>query len=92
MAEGHGVQTGGGGTRRMLAVAQQELALMIGISWQTTNEILKGMEARGILQVRRGGWRYWICQNSEHYQGETYVCLSLYQTPSPAKRIIQTSQ
>lgn len=55
MAEGYGVQGGQGGTRRVLAVTQQELALMIGISRQTTNEILKEMEARGILRVRRGG-------------------------------------
>ena len=46
---------GKAGTRRVLAVTQQELALMIGISRQTTNEILKGMEARGILRVQRGG-------------------------------------
>lgn len=32
-------------------VAQQELALMISISRQTTNEIRKGMEAQGILRV-----------------------------------------
>ena len=55
MAEGYGVQGGKAGTRRVLAVTQQELALMIGISRQTTNEILKGMEARGILRVQRGG-------------------------------------
>jgi len=54
MAEGYGVQGGKGGTRRVLAVTQQELALMIGISRQTTNEILKGMEVRGILRVQRG--------------------------------------
>ncbi len=56
MAEGYGVvQTGRGGTRRVLAVTQQELALMIGISRQTTNQILKELEAQGILQVHRGG-------------------------------------
>lgn len=55
MAEGYGVQTGRGGTRRVLAVTQQELALMIGVSRQTTNQILKGMEAQGILRVQRGG-------------------------------------
>ena len=55
MAEGYGVQSGKSATRRVLAVTQQELALMIGVSRQTTNEILKGMEARGILRVRRGG-------------------------------------
>lgn len=55
MAEGYGVQSGKGGTRRVLAVTQQELALMIGISRQTTNEILKGMEAQGVLRVQRGG-------------------------------------
>lgn len=55
MAEGYGVQTGRGGTRRVLAVTQQELALMIGVSRQTTNEILKKLEAQGILRVQRGG-------------------------------------
>jgi len=38
----------------MLAVTQQELALMIGVSRQTTNQILKELEARGILRVQRG--------------------------------------
>lgn len=56
MAEGYGnTQTSKAGTRRVLAVTQQELALMIGISRQTTNQILKGMEAQGILRVQRGG-------------------------------------
>ena len=36
-----------GGTRRVLAVTQQELALMIGVSRQTTNQILKELEAQG---------------------------------------------
>lgn len=54
MAEGYGIQSGKGGTRRVLAVTQQELALMIGVSRQTTNEILKGLEAQGILRVQRG--------------------------------------
>ena len=55
MAEGYGVQATGGGTRRVLAVTQQELALMIGVSRQTTNQILKELEAQGILRVQRGG-------------------------------------
>jgi CRP-like cAMP-binding protein len=55
MAEGYGIQTGRGGTRRVLAVTQQELALMIGVSRQTTNQILKELEAQGILRVQRGG-------------------------------------
>ncbi len=55
MAEGYGGQNGKGGTRRVLAVTQQELALMIGASRQTTNEILKELEAQGILRVQRGG-------------------------------------
>ncbi|MFN7641053.1 MAG: Crp/Fnr family transcriptional regulator [bacterium] len=42
MAEGYGAQGNKRGTRRVLAVTQQELALMIGVSRQTTNEILKG--------------------------------------------------
>jgi CRP/FNR family transcriptional regulator, cyclic AMP receptor protein len=55
MAEGYRVQAGKSGTRRVLAVTRQELALMIGTSRQTTNEILKGMEARGVMRVQRGG-------------------------------------
>jgi CRP/FNR family cyclic AMP-dependent transcriptional regulator len=55
MAEGYGAQGGKSGTRRVLAVTQQELALMIGVSRQTTNEILKGLEAQGVLRVQRGG-------------------------------------
>lgn len=63
MPEGYGLQSGQGGTRRVLAVTQQELALMIGVSRQTTNQILKELEAQGILQVQRGGWKYWICRD-----------------------------
>lgn len=55
MSEDYGVPGGHGGTRRMLAVIRQELALMIGISQQTTNEILKGLAAQGILRMERGG-------------------------------------
>lgn len=54
MAQGYGMQGGKSGTHRVLAVTQQELALMIGVSRQTTNEILKDLEAQGLLQVRRG--------------------------------------
>lgn len=77
MAEGYGVQAV---TRHLLAVTQQELVLMIGISRPTTNEILKGMEVRRILRVQRGDGdcglagtqvavdvvtRLWFCQGTK---------------------------
>jgi len=34
--------------------AQEQLALMIGVSRQTTNQILRDFKARGVLQVQRG--------------------------------------
>ena len=38
----------------MLAITQEELALMIGVSRQTTNQILGALKARGVLQMQRG--------------------------------------
>jgi CRP/FNR family transcriptional regulator, cyclic AMP receptor protein len=55
MAEGYGQRMDDGSTRRVLAITQEELALIIGASRQTTNQILKEAEARGILRVQRGG-------------------------------------
>lgn len=55
MAEGYG-QWGGAGarSRRSLAVSQEDLALMLAISRQTANRILKDLQARGLLRVHRG--------------------------------------
>ena len=46
MAESYGQRMDEGGTRRVLAITQEELALMIGASRQTTNQILKEMAER----------------------------------------------
>lgn len=55
MAESYGQRMDEGSTRRVLAITQEELALMIGASRQTTNQILKDMAQQGILRVQRGG-------------------------------------
>ena len=40
--------------RRVLQLAQEQLALMLGLSRQTTNQILKDLEARGALRLTYG--------------------------------------
>ncbi|TXH92776.1 MAG: Crp/Fnr family transcriptional regulator [Pseudomonas sp.] len=50
MAEGYGET----GARRVLHLAQEQLALMLGLSRQTTNQILKELEARGALRLTYG--------------------------------------
>ena len=50
MAEGYGET----GPRRVLHLAQEQLALMLGLSRQTTNQILKDLEARGALRLTYG--------------------------------------
>ena len=40
--------------RRVLQLAQEQLALMLGLSRQTTNQILKELEARGALRLTYG--------------------------------------
>ena len=54
MAQGYGQRTGDGSTHRVLAVTQEELALMIGISRQTTNQILNELKSRRVLRLQRG--------------------------------------
>lgn len=54
MAQSYGQATGSERTRRVLAVTQEQLALMIGVSRQTTNQILGELKSRGVLQVQRG--------------------------------------
>ncbi len=54
MAQGYGQRTEDRSTRRVLAITQEELALMIGVSRQTTNQILGALKARGVLQLQRG--------------------------------------
>lgn len=51
IAEGYGEVSG---ERRTLHLAQEQLALMLAISRQTTNQILKDLEAQGILRLTYG--------------------------------------
>ncbi|WPC05007.1 Crp/Fnr family transcriptional regulator [Pseudomonas benzenivorans] len=45
---------GEGEPRRVIHLAQEQLALMLAISRQTTNQILKELEAQGILRLSYG--------------------------------------
>ncbi|WP_137886028.1 Crp/Fnr family transcriptional regulator [Pseudomonas sp. 2FE] len=45
---------GEGGPRRVIQLAQEQLALMLAISRQTTNQILKELQAQGILRLTYG--------------------------------------
>jgi CRP/FNR family transcriptional regulator, cyclic AMP receptor protein len=55
MAQGYGQRHADGRTRRVLAMTQEELALMVGVSRQTTNQILNALQAQGALRIQRGG-------------------------------------
>ncbi|MBM7113176.1 Crp/Fnr family transcriptional regulator [Archangium primigenium] len=39
---------------RVIGVSQEQLAMMLGISRQTTNQLLKNLEAQGAIQLRYG--------------------------------------
>ncbi|MFY0572873.1 Crp/Fnr family transcriptional regulator [Archangium lansingense] len=52
IAEGYGNLRGG--ARRVIDVSQEQLALMLAISRQTTNQILKELEARGAVRLTYG--------------------------------------
>ncbi len=52
MAEGYGA--GGPGSRRVVSVPQEQLAMMLAISRQTTNQILRQLEGQGIIALRYG--------------------------------------
>lgn len=54
MAQGYGQAHATQGFKRALAVTQEELALMLGISRQTCNQILNDLKGRGIVDVQRG--------------------------------------
>ncbi len=41
-------------TRRVIALSQEQLSQMLSISRQTTNQILKDLEARQLVRVQRG--------------------------------------
>ncbi|GLZ88691.1 transcriptional regulator [Metapseudomonas resinovorans] len=51
IAEGYG---GLSGQRRVIQLAQEQLAMMLAISRQTTNQILKELEAQGALRLNYG--------------------------------------
>ena len=54
MAEGYGQWTAEGQSRRVIAISQEQLSLMLAISRQTTNQILKDLESRQLVRVQRG--------------------------------------
>jgi CRP/FNR family transcriptional regulator, cyclic AMP receptor protein len=55
MAQGYGQSHAEGRTQRVLAMTQEELALMVGVSRQTTNQILTQLKDQRIVRVQRGG-------------------------------------
>lgn len=54
MAEGYGQWNAEGQSRRVLTISQEQLSQMLAISRQTTNQILKDLEARQLVRVHRG--------------------------------------
>ena len=54
MAEGYGQWNADSLTRRVIALSQEQLSQMLSISRQTTNQILKDLEARQLVRVQRG--------------------------------------
>ncbi|BCG27760.1 transcriptional regulator [Pseudomonas tohonis] len=51
IAEGYGETSG---RRRVIHLAQEQLALMLAVSRQTTNQILKELEAQGVVHLNYG--------------------------------------
>ncbi len=54
MARGYGERVADAPAQPRLQVTQEQLALMLSISRQTVNQLLQGLQARGILRVQRG--------------------------------------
>ena len=54
MAEGYGQWTAEGRSRRVIGISQEQLSLMLAISRQTTNQILKELDSRQLIRVQRG--------------------------------------
>lgn len=54
MAQGYGQGTDDASSRRTLAITQEQLALMLGVSRQTTNQILNDLKERALIRVHRG--------------------------------------
>lgn len=54
MAMGHEQWADRTRTHRELSVSQEQIARMLGLSRQTTNQILQELQQAGWLQLRRG--------------------------------------
>lgn len=55
MAEGYGQWSGSApASRRSIALSQEDLSLMLSISRQTANQILRDLQARELVRVHRG--------------------------------------
>lgn len=54
MARDYGLGAGHHATRRVLAVTQEELAHMLGLTRQTTNQLLHELRDRAVVRVSRG--------------------------------------
>ncbi len=52
IARGYGER--GQGSRRVVEVRQEQLAMMLSLSRQTTNQLLKDLEARGVVRLKYG--------------------------------------
>ena len=57
IADGYGEGRPGApaGAAPLIRIPQEELAQMVALSRQTTNQILKELEAQGVLRLQRGG-------------------------------------
>jgi CRP-like cAMP-binding protein len=53
IAEGYG--EGGPAGRPLIRIPQEQLAQMVSLSRQTTNQILRDLAAQGLLRLQRGG-------------------------------------
>lgn len=54
MAQDYGQGPARSGTRRSLALTQEQLSLMLGLSRQTINGLLSELKSQGVIQVQRG--------------------------------------
>jgi CRP-like cAMP-binding protein len=54
MAHSYGQTANNGSTYRTLTITQEELALMVGVSRQTTNLILNNLKDLQLIRVQRG--------------------------------------
>lgn len=54
MAEGYGQLRQERASRRVISLSQEQLSLMLAISRQTINQILRDLQTRGLVRVQRG--------------------------------------